>query len=262
MCKSLSQHRFVQRHKGRRRRGVKNCDTRCRRCNSDSVLLYHSCDVFGSFFCGFVSASVQSARHQSKNRSFSCGLLDLCRACLGLGVSRTVFALLCCHLHVSFPLIFLPVVYWKTYSALRFHNNRVGNLADGREAMDIAHRSRERKMISAFLFVLVLFCVTFLPQFIAQNMLALQPSYLKAESFLFFLFVSNNFVLVNGILNPFIYAWRIPKYRRAFKAVFCGCGSRTRSTNTEAGGRMMAMMIVHRTEPAAMDNKQPTAIST
>ena len=191
-----------------------------------------------------------------------CWVYALLFSCLGLGVSRTVFALLYCHLHVSFPLIFLPVVYWKTYCALRFHNNRVGNLADGREAMDIAHRNRERKMISAFLLILVLFYVTFLPQFIAQNMLALQPSYLKAESFLFFLFVSNNFVLVNGILNPFIYAWRIPKYRRAFKAVFCGCGSCTRSTNTEAGGRMMAMMIVRRTEPASMDNKQPTAIST
>ena len=191
-----------------------------------------------------------------------CWVYALLFSCLGVVVSRTVFVLLYCHLHVSFPLIILPVVYWKTYSALRSHNNRVGNLADGRQAMDIAHRNRERKMISAFLLILVFFYVTFLPQFIAQNMFAVQPSYLKAESYKFFLFASNNFVLVNCIFNPFIYAWRIPKYRRAFKAVFCGCGSRTRSTNAEAGGRMMAMMIVRRTEPASMDNNQPTAMST
>ena len=191
-----------------------------------------------------------------------CWVYALLFSCLGLGVSRTVFILLYCHLHVSFPLIILPVVYWKTYSALRSHNNRVANLADGRKAMDIAHRNRERKMISAFLLVLILFYVTFLPQSIAQNMLALQPSYLKAENFLSFLFASNNFVLVNCILNPFIYAWRIPKYRRAFKEVFCGCSSRNRSTNTEAGRLMMAIMIVHRTEPASMDNNQPTAMST
>ena len=173
-----------------------------------------------------------------------CWVYALLFSCLSLVVSRTVFVLLYCHLHVSFPLIILPVVYWKTYSALRSHNNRVGNLADGREAMDFVHRNRERKMISAFLLVLVLFYVTFLPQFIALNMIVLQPSYLKAESFLFFVYASNKFVLVNSILNPFIYAWRIPKYRRAFKAVFCGCGAHNRVSDTEAGGRIMAMMIV------------------
>ena len=153
-------------------------------------------------------------------------------SCLSLGVSMAVFILLNCHLHVSCPLIILPVVYWKTYSALRSHNNRVGNLADARQAMNIAHRNRERKMISAFLLVLVLFYVTFLPLFIALHMLVLQPSFLRAESFLFFFNASYKFFLVNSSLNPFIYAWRIPKYRRAFKEVFCGCDSRNRSINS------------------------------
>ena len=191
-----------------------------------------------------------------------CWVYALLFSCLGLGVSRTVFTLLYCHLHVSFPLIILPVVYWKTYSALRSHNNRVGNLADGRQTMDIVHRNRERKMISAFLLVLVLFYVTFLPQFIALNMIVFEPSYLELESFTFFHIASNKFVLVNSSLNPFIYAWRIPKYKRAFKEVFCGCGARNRSTNTEAGGRKMAMMTVRRTEPASMDNNQLIPIST
>ena len=191
-----------------------------------------------------------------------CWVYALLFSCLGLGVSRTVFTLLYCHLHVSFPLIILPVVYWKTYRALRSHNNRVGSLADGRQTMDFVHRNRERKMISAFLLVLVLFYVTFLPHFIALNMMVFEPSFLKLESFTFFHIASNKFVLLNSSLNPFIYAWRIPKYKRAFKAVFCGCGSRNRSTDTEAGGRMMAMMTVHRTEPASMDNNQLIPIST
>ena len=125
--------------------------------------------------------------------------------------------------------------------------------------MEFAHRNRERKIISAFLLVLVLFYVTFLPQFIAQNMLVVQPSYLKEESFVFLLYASYKVVLLNSSLNPFIYTWNIPKYRRAFKEVFRWCGSRKRSTNTEARGLMMAMMTVHRTEPARMDNYQPTA---
>ena len=168
-----------------------------------------------------------------------CWVYALLFSCLSLSVSPTVFVLLYCHLHVSFPLIILPAVYWKTFSALRSHNNRVGNLADGRQAMDIAQRNRERKMISAFLVVLVLFYVTFLPQFIAQNMIVFKRSYLNSENFIFFLNASNKFVLVNSSLNPFIYAWRVPKYRRAFKDVFCGCDSRNRSINTVADARMI-----------------------
>ena len=142
-----------------------------------------------------------------------------------MGVAGSLFVLLYCHIHVSVPLIILPVVYWKTFRALRLHNNRVQNLADGhgREQMDMANRNRERKMISAFLVILVLFYVTFAPQFIAQNMIAFYPSYLNQERFLFFLYASNKFILLNCSLNPIIYAWRIPNYRRAFREVFSGC---------------------------------------
>ena len=161
-------------------------------------------------------------------------------SCLSVGLPTTVFVLLYCHLHVTLPVVILPVLYWKTYRALRVHNNRVQNLAaDGREAMAFVHRNRERKTISAFLLVLVLFYVSFMPQFIAQNMLVLRPSYLEEEKFTNFLYVSNKFILVNCSLNPFIYAWRIPKYRQAFKAVFCGCDCRNRPRNTVADGLMM-----------------------
>ena len=77
-------------------------------------------------------------------------------------------------------------------------------------------------MISAFLVVLVLFYTTFAPQFIAQNMLVAKPSLSKIESFNFFLYASNKFLLVNSFLNPFIYAWRIAQYKKAFQEVFRG----------------------------------------
>ena len=164
-------------------------------------------------------------------------------ACLAMGVSITIYTLLYCHLHVTLPLMILPVVYWKSYRALRSHNNQVQNIAgDGRRAMASVHRNRERKSLSAFLLVLVLFYVTFMPMFIAYNMLVVRPSLLMAQSFRFFLYTSNKFVLINCSLNPFIYAWRIPKYKRAFKAVFCGSGCRNRSRNRVADG----LIMVHR----------------
>jgi len=137
-----------------------------------------------------------------------------------MGVSVAVFVVLYCHIHVSVPLVILPVVYWKTYRALRLHNNQVRNLANGREQIDLVHRRRERKMVSAFLLVLISFYLTFVPQYIAQNIYLLSPSLAETSSFRFFLYASNKFVFLNCTLNPFIYAWRIPKYKRAFLAVF------------------------------------------
>ena len=147
-----------------------------------------------------------------------------------MGVSVTVFVVLYCHIHVSVPLVILPVVYWRTYRALRLHNNQVRNLTDcEREKIDVVHRKRERKMVSAFLLVLISFFVTFLPQYIAQNIYLLSPSFAERSSFRFFLYASNKFVFLNCTLNPFIYAWRIPKYKRAFLAVFSCCVCRSRN---------------------------------
>ena len=142
-----------------------------------------------------------------------------------LGVALSLFSLLYCHLHVSVPLIILPVLYWKTQRALRHHNNQVQDVADdnGRREMDKAHRNRERKMVSAFLLILVFFYLSFCPQFIAQNVLVFYPDAINQESFSFFLYASNKFLLVNCCLNPFIYAWRIPTYRRAFREIFSDC---------------------------------------
>ena len=140
----------------------------------------------------------------------------------GAGVSKTVFVLLYCHIHVSLPLIILPVVYCKTYAALRLQSNQVVNLADGRQRIALAHRNRERKLLSAFVLVLVLFYISFAPHFIANNILAIRPSLSETESFKFLWYVSNSFTLVNSSLNPYIYSWRIPEYREAFKAVFHG----------------------------------------
>lgn len=147
----------------------------------------------------------------------------------GMGVSTTVFVLLYCHLHVTLPLIILPSVYWKTYRALRLHSDQVLNLADGRQQMAFIHRNRQRKMISAFVFILVLFYISFIPQFIAHNIFAFRPSSQETAGLKFFHYVSNTFTLVNCSMNPFIYAWRIPQYRNAFKAVFSRPVCRIRS---------------------------------
>lgn len=156
----------------------------------------------------------------------------------GTGVSKAVFVLLYCHIHVSLPLIILPVIYCKTYAALRSQGNRVVNLVDGRQRMALAHRNRQRKLLSAFLLILVLFYVSFTPHFIANNILAIRPSLLETESLKFLQYVSNQFTLVNSCVNPYIYSWRIPEYREAFKAVFRESVCRTKRRIGMAPGQV------------------------
>ena len=160
-------------------------------------------------------------------------IYSLLFACLPLmGVATSTFVLLYCHLHVSVPLIILPMVYWKTFRALRLHNNQVQDVADNerRQHMGMAHRNRECKMVSAFLLVLILFYASSAPQFIAQNIFIFHPKYIYIDTFRFVLYTTNKVILVNCCLNPFVYAWRIPTYRRAFQAVFSGCFRLPRNT--------------------------------
>lgn len=121
---------------------------------------------------------------------------------------------------------------WRTYRALHLHNNRVRNLrADRRRQIVFAERTRERKVISAFLFILVLFYVSFLPQFIANNFKVFQSSLSETAGSALFHYVANSLTLVNCSINPFIYAWRILQYRQAFKAIFMGSTCRITAAN-------------------------------
>lgn len=134
-----------------------------------------------------------------------------------MGVPRKIFFLLYCHLHLSLPLVILAVVFWQTYRALLLHNNRVWDLANGDELVNQTHRNRERKVLFA---IFGLFYLTFAPQFVALNILIFHPWLRKVVGFRAFLYTSNKVLSASSSINPFIYAWRIPKYRRALRAVF------------------------------------------
>ena len=138
-----------------------------------------------------------------------------------IGVPQDIFILLYCHLHVSIPIIIIAVVFWKTYHSLRLHNNRIDVLMSaGGELMSDAHRNRERKVLSAIQVVLGLFYITFMPQFVALNISFFHPWLTEMAGFKAFLYTANKVLLVNSSVNPFIYAWRIPKYRTALNIVF------------------------------------------
>ena len=148
-------------------------------------------------------------------------------------VPYVVFEILFCHLHVSLSLLVLPVVYWNTFTALEAHMRRMKKMEPGSERTNQKTAQRERNTTKAFVIVLCLFYVAYLPYVIAINLRNFCLDCASAEAIETFLQISLRFVLLNSFLNPFVYAWRIPKYRRAVRTTLSRyCGFRRRENNS------------------------------
>ena len=138
-------------------------------------------------------------------------------------IPNDVYELLYCNLHVSLPLIVLPLLYWKTFRALEAHSRRMTNLGPGNQRMTSKTVYTERKTTKAFVIVLCLFYVSFLPYVVVVNLKNFCPVCAVSKSFEVFLHIAFRFLFLNCSLDPFVYAWRIPKYRRAVRTVFNSC---------------------------------------
>lgn len=139
-------------------------------------------------------------------------------------IPSDIYELLYCHLHVSLPLVVLPLIYWKTFRALEAHSRRMANLGPGSERrMSSRTVYGEKKITKAFVVVLCLFYVSFVPYVVAVNLRNFCPVCAKSEGFRVFLHIAVRFIILNCSLDPFVYAWRIPKYRRAVRAVVNRC---------------------------------------
>ena len=150
-------------------------------------------------------------------------------------VPFNVFELLFCHLHVSLPLLVLPIVYWKTFRALEAHSRRMKNLEPRSERTILKTVQREKKTTKAFVIVLCLFYVAFVPYVVAINLRNLCSVCAGSEALGVFIQISLKCILLNSSLDPFVYAWRIPKYRRAVRTIlnrYC-CSWRQRNNTID-----------------------------
>lgn len=138
-------------------------------------------------------------------------------------IPKDVYELLYCYLHVALPLIVLPLLYWKTFRALEAHSRRMTNLGPGNQRMNSKTVCAERKTTKAFVIVLCLFYVSFLPYVVVVNLKNFCPVCAVSKGFQVFLHIAFRFLILNCSLDPFVYAWRIPKYRRAVRTVFNRC---------------------------------------
>ena len=151
-----------------------------------------------------------------------------------------IYELLYCHLHVSLPLFILPLVYWKTFRALGVHTRRMANLlGPGNERMNSKTVQGEKKTTKAFVIILCLFYVAFVPYVVAVNVRHFCSVCAVSKGFRVFLQIAIRFIILNCSLDPFVYAWRIPKYRRAVRTVlnrYCRFRRRNNAIDPELAG--------------------------
>ena len=131
-------------------------------------------------------------------------------------LSEASFILAFLHTHVSFPAILLTAVHVSVFRALA-RKTRELQISDTDSAVNSRHAlERERTMVVAIVIVLAMFYITYVPQFITLHLYYLCSLCREPVAFYKIDAVSSRFLFLNSAINPFIYAWRVPKYRRAF----------------------------------------------
>ena len=129
-------------------------------------------------------------------------------------IPESTYTLIYLHTHASLPTIFLSMIYVKILRALAGQTRKLQH--DRYDSIASHALVRERRMLIASIIVLVLFYITYIPQYVTLHLLYLCKACQQSITFHKIDVALSRFLYINSAINPFIYAWRIPKYRRAF----------------------------------------------
>ena len=125
--------------------------------------------------------------------------------------SWTVFLLIYSHTHFTIPVFVLLFAYVRIFRSLA----NLVRLATSASTITLRHTlERERKMAFTTLTILILFCASFLPLYVKIQLLNFCKC-LGSVPFNKFDFITHTFLYFSSLMDPFIYAWRVPKFRRS-----------------------------------------------
>ena len=132
-----------------------------------------------------------------------------------LGIPEKVLAITVAHIYASLPAVVLTVLYIKVFRSLRKRKRELQEAGINSTMRPKQNLDRERKMVVTILIVLALFYVTFMPEFIALHVLHFWNRSVRSSVFRMVEIVFSRFLFLNSAMNPFVYSWRLPKYRKA-----------------------------------------------
>ena len=155
-----------------------------------------------------------------------------------LGVSQTIFQQVDLYLHSTLITVFLVVGFAMLLRAYRQHaiaSRRlgVGSSVSGRTGKSLTNEVNERKLTIVTLLLTGILILCILPNTVILYVLAYkkrddQPDCSDLTSVVF---LTELILFVKVSLDAFIYAWRLPRYRRSLKLVIT---CRSNQVTTEA----------------------------
>ena len=135
-------------------------------------------------------------------------------------VKRRNFLLAYCYSHFVIPSFILTAVYVKIYKAV---SRQRQELKDVRASLTAANRrqqlERENRMVITFVLILFIFYISFAPYFIHVQILYF-CSCRSSYTYNVYYYVANEFLSVSSMVDPFMYAWRLPKFNRSLRSCF------------------------------------------
>ena len=132
-------------------------------------------------------------------------------------LSEKTYTLIYLHTHVSLPAIVLTLAYINVFRAFSRHKqDACASFKNSR--IDKRHTlGRERNMAVTIITILALFFITCIPLYTTLHLLYLCETCQKSVMFHKINVVVSRLLFVSSSIDPFIYAWRVPKYRRALR---------------------------------------------
>jgi len=131
-----------------------------------------------------------------------------------MSVSEKTYTMIYLHTHASLPAILLTVIYVKVFRALA-RRTRELQACDYNSIASNALQ-RERNMAFVIIIILSLYYISYVPQYITLHLLYFCQSCEESLTFHKIDVALSRFLYINSAINPFVYAWRVPKYRQAF----------------------------------------------
>ena len=131
-------------------------------------------------------------------------------------IPEKIVIILYTHTHVSVPAVLLTVIYFNVSRVLMKRKRHLRNVGmTNKQVWD----NQRRMAVTTFL-VLTLFYGTVLPEFIVVHLRYFCQPCAQSSTFKKLEVIFAGLLFLTSAANPFVYAWRVSKYRRAFKACF------------------------------------------
>lgn len=126
-------------------------------------------------------------------------------------------------LNTVFPAFVGVIIYVMLYHFMRKYRNRAHKLdASGRAVMQAYMRHKKMTYVLTVAFLLFLFCLT--PWFVFYQVIDSCPNCEHNKDVEMYLFVAFFYLFMfKSLLNPFLYAWRLSKYRNAISRIVPCC---------------------------------------